>query len=154
MWRHLVRRIGQYLQTTVSVQFKVIDPKTSQLSCHSFTGEGYVWVSTNQVLELCFIIYFYAKYVAQIFFQGSKTPPRKLFQSQTMRLQFVSAFLGHSDTCDRMTVHLWLFTLWCWACSLNHYSVFFLCVCIFRWCGQVRWYCVIIITLLLYPNIY
>ena len=34
-----MRRVWQYLQTIVSVQFKVIDPKTTQLTCHSFTGE-------------------------------------------------------------------------------------------------------------------
>ena len=35
MWRRLVRTVWQYFQTTVSVPFRVIVPKTNQLTCHS-----------------------------------------------------------------------------------------------------------------------
>ena len=41
MLRSLVRTVRQCLQTTVSVPFKVIVPKTNQLTCHSFTGDRY-----------------------------------------------------------------------------------------------------------------
>ena len=44
MSRRLVWTVRQYLQTTVSVPFKVIVPKTNQLTCHSFTRHRYLAV--------------------------------------------------------------------------------------------------------------
>ena len=37
-----MRTVRQYLQTAVSVPFKVIVLKTSQLTCHPFTGDLYI----------------------------------------------------------------------------------------------------------------